>query len=63
MGVRRTRRRLTPRRCAWCQRFCVGGAWIEGRRDDDDVVAHAATMTHTICDDCVARLRASGKSV
>jgi len=40
----------------------VAGRWVDGRRDNDSVVAHSKTMTHTICDDCIARLRREGKS-
>lgn len=56
------RRKELPRRCAWCQRFCISGEWREGRREIDSVVAHGASMTHTICEDCVERLRSQGMS-
>lgn len=62
MAAKRERREETPRRCAWCERFCVHGTWIEGRREADSVLAHATMMTHTICEDCVERLRKSGQS-
>jgi AhpD family alkylhydroperoxidase len=49
------------RRCAWCLRFHVNDAWVHGRRRDDERMLPATT--HTICDDCVARLRRQGLSV
>lgn len=63
MAVRNERREEIPRRCAWCERFRVAGAWIEGRRETDVVQAHGAKMTHTICDSCTQRLREHGTSV
>lgn len=62
MNTERERRRKLSRRCAWCERFCVDGAWVAGRRDADSVLAHGLTITHTICDDCVERLRREGQS-
>ena len=61
-GSRQERRRELPRRCAWCERFCIQGEWRPGRREADSVLAHAASMTHTICDECVERLRRQGQS-
>ena len=66
MTSKRERRGALPRRCAWCERFCVDGEWIVGRRDadsTDSVHAHGASMTHTICDDCIGRLQETGRSV
>jgi hypothetical protein len=60
-GSREERRRELPRRCAWCERFCIHGRWVEGRREQDAVLAHS-TLTHTICEDCVERLRREGRS-
>jgi hypothetical protein len=45
-------------RCAWCDRYDVGGRWL--RKEDvagflrDD----GSTLTHGICPDCVADLQA-----
>ena len=64
-GTAEDRRKQLPRRCAWCERFCIEGEWRQGRREVDSVLAHqahGASMTHTICDDCVERLRTQGKS-
>ena len=49
------------RRCAWCLRFCIDGTWIPGRRADDDVML--AATTHTICEECVEKLRREGLSL
>jgi hypothetical protein len=49
------------RRCAWCLRFNVNGQWVHGRRSEDERVLPATT--HTICDDCVTKLRRQGLSV
>lgn len=63
MAVNSERRQEIPRRCAWCERFCVGGKWVHGRRETDVVQAHGSRMTHSICDDCTEKLRERGKSV
>jgi hypothetical protein len=55
------RRVEAPRRCAWCLRFLVNGVWKPGRRADDGAALPATT--HTICDECIARLRREGMSV
>ena len=54
-------RGMMARRCAWCRRVFVNGRWIRGRRVEDEVPHPAAT--HTICEDCVDRLRQGGLSV
>lgn len=61
-GSRPERRRELPRRCAWCERFCVDGIWVAGRREQDSVLSHSALLTHTICEECVERLRREGQS-
>lgn len=63
MSVKIERRAELPRRCAWCERFCVNGMWVQGRRETDEVQAHGWKATHTICEECAAQLRAGGKSV
>lgn len=63
MSVNTERRKNIPRRCAWCERFSVEGEWVRGRRETDEVQAHGWKMTHTICEECAAQLRANGKSV
>lgn len=55
------RRSEVSRRCAWCLRFHVNGKWKAGRRADDGAALPATT--HTICDECVERLRREGLSV
>ena len=54
-------RAAIARRCAWCLRFCVNGAWISGRRAADQAMLDATT--HTICEDCVETLRRRGLTV
>lgn len=49
------------RRCAWCLRFCINGTWIAGRRATDEAMINSTT--HTICEDCLERLRRKGLSV
>jgi hypothetical protein len=58
MAQRMEERVEMARRCAWCLRFCVNGTWIHGRRAADEAVLDATT--HTICSDCVERLRRDG---
>lgn len=48
-------------RCAWCGRHRVGEDWLDGRRMPG--FGTMAPQSHTICPDCVAELRAAGKSV
>jgi hypothetical protein len=63
MTFEKEQRQELPRRCAWCERVSVGGQWIAARREGDAVLAHATSTTHTICEDCVEKLRRSGLSV
>lgn len=63
MAVNHDRRKELPRRCAWCERFCVNGRWVPGRRETDEVQGHGWKVTHTICGECTARLQEDGKSV
>jgi hypothetical protein len=61
MAQRLEDRVTMARRCAWCLRFCVNGTWIAGRRASDQAMLDATT--HTICTDCVDRLRRDGLSI
>jgi hypothetical protein len=46
-------------RCAWCSRYRFGEQWVLV----EEPSATAADVTHGICEDCMAALRASGMSV
>ena len=48
-------------RCAWCGRYRAGDRWVLLAEAPDFV--ELAAVTHGICDDCIAELRASGLSV
>jgi hypothetical protein len=45
------------RRCAWCGAVRVRDGWTLR-----DAIEDPDRLTHTICPDCVAGLRAAGKS-
>jgi hypothetical protein len=47
-------------RCAWCGRYRVGGAWVLVEEPPAFV---SSEVTHGICEDCFAVLRAAGMSV
>lgn len=61
MAQRLEERVTMARRCAWCLRFRVKGRWIAGRRATDQAMLDATT--HTICKDCVDKLRRDGLSI
>ena len=48
-------------RCAWCSRYRVDGHWVLVEPPPD--FGETTVMTHGICEDCVAALRAAGMSV
>jgi hypothetical protein len=54
----------TPRRCAWCGRIEIGGAW----RDEDSVPGFfkarrdPESVSHGICEECLEELRQTGRS-
>ncbi|MBV8479619.1 MAG: hypothetical protein JOY72_04875 [Actinobacteria bacterium] len=47
-------------RCAWCGRYRIADRWTRVFRPG--FIERCGT-THGICDDCIVRLRAHGKSV
>jgi hypothetical protein len=47
-------------RCAWCERVLASGQWLVDRRDTRASVIH--DDTHSICPDCVTKLRTQGLS-
>jgi hypothetical protein len=47
-------------RCAWCSRYRVGGRWVVAA--DAPEFADSAAVSHGICEECVAELRAVGLS-
>jgi hypothetical protein len=44
-------------KCAWCGRYRAGDDWVELEGDE---APDAARVTHGICPECLASLRASG---
>jgi len=49
--------------CSWCGRYALEGTWR--RFSVEEPLLHDLAPkrpTHTICDECFARLRASGQS-
>ena len=48
-------------RCAWCGRYYLGERWVAVGSAPS--FGDHAGVTHGICDDCVAELRAVGMSV
>lgn len=52
--------RMTAR-CAWCGRYRIGEGWM--LLDELPSFAAVVDVTHGICEDCIAALRASGMSV
>jgi len=59
--VRAARR---PVCCAWCGRVNVAGAWRGGNSVPPFFKARRdpGSVSHGICDDCAARLKATGRS-
>jgi len=50
-------------RCSWCGRYAFEGTWRRFRVEEPFLRDLAAKKpTHTICDECFARLRATGQS-
>ena len=51
------------RRCAWCSRVALGGAWIDAE-EAERLVGRRRTpeVSHTICPDCAERLVREHKS-
>jgi hypothetical protein len=43
-------------RCAWCDRYLLDGQWVQLEAPP------SGQVTHGICPDCLAELRASGQS-
>jgi hypothetical protein len=48
-------------RCAWCSRYRVQGLWVLVEPPPE--FGDRAGITHGICEECVAELRATGMSV
>jgi hypothetical protein len=48
-------------RCAWCSRYRFGDRWVVV--EEAPAFTGFQDVTHGICEDCVAALRASGMSV
>lgn len=48
-------------RCAWCSRYRVDGRWVLVEPPPE--FGGLAGITHGICEECVAELRATGMSV
>jgi hypothetical protein len=48
-------------RCAWCERYRLGGAWV-GENEIGGPLDPIKDTTHTICSLCDHRLRANGLS-
>jgi len=49
--------------CAWCGRVFLGGRWVPADHAPQFIAtALDQRATHTICDECVARLEADGMS-
>ena len=49
--------------CAWCGRYAVEGTWRRFRPEDPFLRDLAVKKpTHTVCEECFARLRATGQS-
>lgn len=49
-------------RCAWCGRYRLGEQWI-GEEDLPGFSERFPEASHTICPDCVERLRETGQSI
>lgn len=47
-------------RCAWCSRYLVGDRWL--LVPDAPGFVQLAAVSHGICEDCIAELRAAGLS-
>ena len=43
-------------RCAWCERYRAGDAWIDLKAFES--FTKTTRVTHGICDDCLTRLEA-----
>lgn len=46
-------------RCAWCERYRIGGDWLTVTRSR---MLEAVDVTHGICEDCISALRERGQS-
>jgi hypothetical protein len=44
-------------RCAWCDRYEVGGRWLAKEHVAAFLRDDGSTVTHGICPDCVADLK------
>lgn len=47
-------------RCAWCSRYRISGRWL--LPTDAPHFVDFAAVSHGICEDCIAELRAAGLS-
>ena len=51
--------RVSIRRCAWCERFDIGGEWLHleavGRGQQRIATSLLERATHGICDDCLEK--------
>lgn len=48
-------------RCAWCSRYRFGEQWV--LVEERPAFTDSADVTHGICEECMAALRAAGMSV
>jgi hypothetical protein len=38
--------------CAWCDRVCIDGEWVEPTHGSLDTVDQRVTLSHSICPSC-----------